>query len=82
VEREREREREVPIDMVGEALWDGIMREGGMRRKSCAQSTLDSCLLAEGFHHSKVPSPSCSNIISKTEANLSTLLANIIMRRH
>jgi hypothetical protein len=46
------------------------MREGGMRRKSCAQSTLDSCLLAERFHHFKVPSPSCSNIISKKKSNL------------
>uniref|UniRef100_A0A0A9D5C3 Uncharacterized protein n=1 Tax=Arundo donax TaxID=35708 RepID=A0A0A9D5C3_ARUDO len=44
--------------MVRKALWDGIMREGGMRRKSCAHSTLDPCLLAKGFHHPKAPSPS------------------------
>jgi hypothetical protein len=58
-------------------LWDGIMREGGMRRKSCTQSTLDPCLLAKGLHHSKVPSASCSNIIRKTETELHILLANI-----
>lgn len=64
--REREREK-LPIDMVREALWDGIMREGGLRRKSCAQRTLDprSLLLPKGLHHSKAPSSaSCSNIIS------------------
>lgn len=50
--------RRVPIDVVREALWDGIMREGGLRRKSCAQRTLDprSLLLPKGLHHSKAPS--------------------------
>jgi hypothetical protein len=61
-----EREREVPIDMVREALWDGIMREGSMRRKGCTQSSLDPCLLAKGLHHSKALGASCSNIIRKT----------------
>jgi hypothetical protein len=69
-ERKRGGKREnLPIDMVRESLWDGIMREGGLRRKSCTQSTLDPCLLAKGLHHPKVPSASCSNIIRKTKVN-------------
>jgi hypothetical protein len=52
--------------MVREALWDGIMREGGMGRKGYTQSTLDPCLMAKGLHHSKAPGASCSNIIRKT----------------